>query len=108
MAFFVLVFRRTVVGDYLATTDDSGELLDSFHLFSDDTVGTGEKGEDSHAAGGGGDKGLGGGEDGDQTKAAPADGQKMPKLKALDGEAFASCLEMCFEHMVRAYGCMGF
>lgn len=104
------------MGDYLATTDDSGELLDSFHLFSDDIAGTGEKGEDSDAAGGGCDKGVGGGDDGDQGKAAAADGQKMPKLKALDGEAFASCLEMCFEHMVRVCGwvggwvseCMGF
>lgn len=95
------------MGDYLATTDDSGELLDSFHLFSDDTTGTGEKGDDSDAAGEGGDKGAGGGDDGDQAKAAAADGQKMPKLKALDGEAFASCLEMCFEHMVRVYEWVG-
>ena len=96
------VATRTVVGDFLATTDDSGELMDTFHLFSDESEGGGE------SAGGGG--GGAGGEDtnGDQARAsAAADGQKMPKLKALDGEAFASCLEMCFEHMVRERGvCM--
>ncbi|CAN0141378.1 unnamed protein product, partial [Scytosiphon promiscuus] len=40
---------RTVVGDFLATTDDSGELMDTFHLFGDDsattTTGGGDAGE---------------------------------------------------------------
>ncbi len=90
---------RTVVGDFLATTDDSGELMDTFHLFGDETGGG--KG-DGAGGGAGGESGGGeGGEEGAGAAASAAGGQSVAKLKTLDGEAFCSCLEMCFEHMVR-------
>ncbi|CAN0200493.1 unnamed protein product, partial [Ectocarpus fasciculatus] len=85
---------RTVVGDFLATTDDSGELMDTFHLFGDESAATGEGG--GGAAGAGSGNGGGSGEDGEQgtAAAAAAGGQSVAKLKTLDGEAFCSCLEM--------------
>lgn len=93
---------RTVVGDFLATTDDSGELMDTFHLFGDETAGG--KGDGAGVgSGAGGEGGSGdGGEEGAGTAspASAAGGQSVAKLKTLDGEAFCSCLEMCFEHMV--------
>ncbi|CAB1117563.1 unnamed protein product [Ectocarpus sp. CCAP 1310/34] len=95
---------RTVVGDFLATTDDSGELMDTFHLFGDESAATGAGAGPGTAAGAGAGAGSGsgggGGEDGEQGTAAAAGGQSVAKLKTLDGEAFCSCLEMCFEHML--------
>ena len=87
-----------MVGDFLATTDDSGELMDTFHLFGDDTTTAGGGKGDGVGGEGGGEEG----EEGSATAAAGAGGgQSVAKLKTLDGEAFCSCLEMCFEHMVR-------
>ncbi|CAM9660149.1 unnamed protein product [Ectocarpus sp. 6 AP-2014] len=94
---------RTVVGDFLATTDDSGELMDTFHLFGDESAATGAgagPGTGTAGAGAGSGNAGGGGEDGEQGTAAAAGGQSVAKLKTLDGEAFCSCLEMCFEHML--------
>lgn len=102
-----------MVGDFLATTDESGELMDTFHLFGDDAGGEdgdgGEGGGGGAGAGGNGveesEQGEGGGEGGGAGKAlGAAGGQSVAKLKTLDGEAFCSCLEMCFEHMVRKRG----
>ncbi|CBJ32982.1 conserved unknown protein [Ectocarpus siliculosus] len=90
---------RTVVGDFLATTDDAGELMDTFHLFGDESAATGAGTGPGTAAGAGSGNAGGGGEDGEQGTAAAAGGQSVAKLKTLDGEAFCSCLEMCFEHM---------
>lgn len=88
------------MGDFLATTDDSGELMDTFHLFGDEvgaadegTGGGGEGDDNAQEEGGAEAKGLG-----------PGAGQSVAKLKTLDGEAFCSCLEMCFEHMVSGVG----
>ena len=66
--------------------------MDTFHLFGDETGGGG---------GGDGAEGRegGGGEDNEREEGGA--GQSVAKLKTLDGEAFCSCLEMCFEHMVR-------
>ncbi|CAN0520345.1 unnamed protein product, partial [Ectocarpus sp. 12 AP-2014] len=93
---------RTVVGDFLATTDDSGELMDTFHLFGDESAATGAGAGPGTAAGAGAGSGNGGGggENGEQGTAVAAGGQSVAKLKTLDGEAFCSCLEMCFEHML--------
>ena len=92
-----------MVGDFLATTDDSGELMDTFHLFGDETSAAGGGGNGDGAGTGAGESGGGdGGEEGAGAAAASAaGGQSVAKLKTLDGEAFCSCLEMCFEHMVR-------
>eukprot|EP00752_Nemacystus_decipiens_P001861 g1793.t1 len=97
---------RTVVGDFLATTDDSGELMDTFHLFGDETTTTtAEDGKGDGAGREGSGDGGGGGEEGEEGSATAAaggsgGGQSVAKLKTLDGEAFCSCLEMCFEHML--------
>lgn len=94
--------RRTVVGDFLATTDDSGELKDTFRLFGDDAIdgtdgaavggdaGSAEEGADGSTAEGGNRAGGPG----------AGSGHSVAKLKTLDAEAFRSCLVMCFEHMV--------
>lgn len=97
------------MGDFLATTDDSGELMDTFHLFGDEpgagngagggVEGGGGVGDDNggEGIGGEGEGKVGGGGAG----GGAGGGQSVAKLKTLDGEAFCSCLEMCFEHMVR-------
>lgn len=103
------------MGDFLATTDDSGELMDTFHLFGDETTTTtttpaGEGGDAGEGDGAGGANGGGGvGVEGAAAAAAAAagGGQSVAKLKTLDGEAFCSCLEMCFEHMVSVEGLTG-
>lgn len=61
-------------------------------------VDTGEAGNGAKGSGAAGGAGAGGG---------AAGGQSVAKLKMLDGEAFCSCLEMCFEHMVRQAGGRG-
>lgn len=86
--------------------------MDTFHLFGEDGGGAGDKGSgdvDGVAGeGGGGEDKDAGGESGDVGKGTgvgvgggAAGGQSVAKLKTLDGEAFRSCLEMSFEHMVR-------
>ncbi|CAM9093662.1 unnamed protein product, partial [Phaeothamnion confervicola] len=80
---------RTVVGDYLSTTDDAGELLDSF-VFS----GIGDA-DGGGGGGGGGGSGLSASGEGKAIQT-----QSVSKLKTLEQEAFAACLEMCFEHML--------
>lgn len=84
------------MGDFLATTDDSGELMDTFHLFGDE-VGAADEGT---GGGGGGDDNAQDEGGADAKGLRPGAGQSVAKLKTLDGEAFCSCLEMCFEHMV--------
>lgn len=73
--------------------------MDTFHLFGDETsTAGGGKGDGVEGEGGGGGEE---GEEGSTTAAAAAGGgQSVAKLKTLDGEAFCSCLEMSFEHMV--------
>lgn len=100
------------MGDFLETTDDSGELMDTFHLFGDESAAGEDRGGQGEGATAGEEveNGEGGGEvaaEGASAGAgrgglgAAAGGQSVAKLKTLDGEAFCSCLEMCFEHMVR-------